>query len=382
MQQQLPGDKQYLWSYSGSHHGAGKQLRIVLDHECQKSGRCHGHFHPKGAGYLKECGGNLFNKRAKRRHDHGCKATMEVAAKDGTTKAVRIMPMLVDVMQNSVFCAQPEGDTKSRKGLIDSIILGCIPMVFDPFQKEMYMAYVSKEEFESMSVYIPYDTILDVKAGGKQRWELSKEDLANAASRKPVETFLDSLSDDVVKTKQEHLAALAHKFVLGVKDVENDSLDTFLKRVLADSIMLTAKDVLTKKQPAKVNWHDNPGMVDNWRRKEENVKLMALADRAGNEAIKASLERSTTLIDGLLAVSNTTHAIEYRTLSRMETPSAPAPATPPAPDPPQTTTPPGDLELSPGDFAKLKALADNRGRTVGEIIQTAVKEHIARSKAP
>ena len=70
--------------------------------------------------------------------------------------------MLVDVMQNSVFCAQPEGDTKSRKGLIDSIILGCIPMVFDPFQKEMYMAYVSKEEFESMSVYIPYDTILDV----------------------------------------------------------------------------------------------------------------------------------------------------------------------------------------------------------------------------
>jgi len=35
-------------------------------------------------------------------------------------------------------------------------------MVFDPFQKEMYMAYVSKEEFESMSVYIPYDTILDV----------------------------------------------------------------------------------------------------------------------------------------------------------------------------------------------------------------------------
>lgn len=123
-------------------------------------------------------------------------------------------------------------------------------------------------------------------------------------------------------------------------------------------------------------------MVDNWRRKEENVKLMALADRAGNEAIKASLERSTTLIDGLLAVSNTTHAIEYRTLSRMETPSAPAPATPPAPDPPQTTTPPGDLELSPGDFAKLKALADNRGRTVGEIIQTAVKEHIARSKAP
>lgn len=53
-------------------------------------------------------------------------------------------------------------------------------------------------------------------------------------------------ADDVVKTKQEHLAALAHKFVLGVKDVENDSLDTFLKRVLADSIMLTGTFALLR----------------------------------------------------------------------------------------------------------------------------------------
>ena len=78
MQQQSPGKKKYLWSYAGSHHGAGKQLRIVLDGECKLSDRCHGHFKPTGAGYLKECGGNLFNKHTDRRHDHGCKATMDV----------------------------------------------------------------------------------------------------------------------------------------------------------------------------------------------------------------------------------------------------------------------------------------------------------------
>ena len=128
-------------------------------------------------------------------------------------------------------------------------------------------------------------------------------------------------------------------------------------------------------------------MVDNWKRKDENVKLMALADSAGNEALKVSLERSTKLIDGLLGVSNTTHTIEYRALPKMETPpaldhEALAAATPSAPDVAQTAAPPGDLELSPKDYAKLKALANNRGRTVGEIIETAVKEHIARSKAP
>ena len=139
---QDPAKKKYLWSYSGSAHGAGKQLRQVLDEECKVSDRCHGHFKPKGAGYLKECGGNLFNTHLDRRHGNGCVAMMDVpdGAKNGTKKSARIMPMLVDVIQNSVFCAQPEGDSKSRKGLIDSIILGCIPIVFDSFQETMYVA--------------------------------------------------------------------------------------------------------------------------------------------------------------------------------------------------------------------------------------------------
>ena len=70
--------------------------------------------------------------------------------------------MLVDVILNSVFCAQPEGDSKSRKGLIDSIILGCIPIVFDHFQETMYMSYVSWKEFQEMSVFIPSDKVLQV----------------------------------------------------------------------------------------------------------------------------------------------------------------------------------------------------------------------------
>ena len=84
--QQPASKKKYLWSYSGSAHGAGKQLRQVLDEECKLSDKCHGHFKPKGAGYLKECGGNLFNKQLDRRHDKGCVAMMDV--KSGTIAAL------------------------------------------------------------------------------------------------------------------------------------------------------------------------------------------------------------------------------------------------------------------------------------------------------
>lgn len=47
-----------------------------------------------------------------------------------------------------------------------------------------------------------------------------------------------SIDDDILR-KQTKLAAVAHKFVLSLTDTENDSLDIFLKRTLADAISLT-----------------------------------------------------------------------------------------------------------------------------------------------
>ena len=41
---------------------------------------------------------------------------------------------VVHLYSRSVFCLQPVGDTCSRKGIIDSVLLGCIPVLFHPCQ--------------------------------------------------------------------------------------------------------------------------------------------------------------------------------------------------------------------------------------------------------
>ena len=45
---------------------------------------------------------------------------------------------IVKTKVNSVFCLEPEGDTPSRKGLVDSIVLGCIPVLFSARQARLW----------------------------------------------------------------------------------------------------------------------------------------------------------------------------------------------------------------------------------------------------
>merc|ERR1712032_1040186 len=52
----------------------------------------------------------------------------------------------------STFCAQPPGDTIARKGIIDSIVMGCIPIVFQPQQQAIWRAYFTLDEFASLSL--------------------------------------------------------------------------------------------------------------------------------------------------------------------------------------------------------------------------------------
>jgi hypothetical protein len=47
----------------------------------------------------------------------------------------------------SVFCLQPIGDLMTRKGLFDSILLGCIPVVFDPLTAEVMYTWHWEESF-------------------------------------------------------------------------------------------------------------------------------------------------------------------------------------------------------------------------------------------
>lgn len=48
---------------------------------------------------------------------------------------------------DSVFCLQPPGDMFSRKGLIDGVLMGCIPVYFDK-RSVIIPSYVPSEKLD------------------------------------------------------------------------------------------------------------------------------------------------------------------------------------------------------------------------------------------
>lgn len=74
-----------------------------------------------------------------------------------------------DLLMSSVFCFNPPGDTPTRKGLFDSLLAGCIPVIFDDATLSLYKWYIPN--VEEVSVFLPAFTsqsfnIVDMLAGG------------------------------------------------------------------------------------------------------------------------------------------------------------------------------------------------------------------------
>lgn len=67
------------------------------------------------------------------------------------------------MMRDSVFCLQPPGDMPTRKSLFDSILSGCIPVLFHPLTgKYMYEWHWSQQEWDEAAVH--FDTIDQIKS--------------------------------------------------------------------------------------------------------------------------------------------------------------------------------------------------------------------------
>jgi hypothetical protein len=191
---------------------------------------------------------------------------------------------IVKVMASSTFCAEPPGDTLSRKGLIDAIVLGCIPILFEPQQLVMYEAFASRAEMEAMCVYIPELAYIGTNAtqthsvrhphtharslyadanvgtlddGGNVAWMGKKnmppseiEAIWGAMGEKaapwqglewPVDAYsldqmLLKIPQSVIAAKQQALARVAPRFVIQTTDVgEDDAVRRMLDLTLADA---------------------------------------------------------------------------------------------------------------------------------------------------
>jgi hypothetical protein len=128
------GSAEFLWTYLGTNHF--RELRRLAETECKLSTRC---FYP-----------------GKPEKSHLDKTT-------GQDTQVGQEQIVGDSLK-STFCIEPPGQTLSRKGLVDAIVLGCIPVVACPQQLTLYEGIVSRREFESMVVYIPELSVIGTRA--------------------------------------------------------------------------------------------------------------------------------------------------------------------------------------------------------------------------
>lgn len=64
-------------------------------------------------------------------------------------------------MLQSTFCFQPPGDTPTRRSTFDSILAGCIPVLFeDQSAKSQYTWHLPEEEFGEFSIFIPKENVV------------------------------------------------------------------------------------------------------------------------------------------------------------------------------------------------------------------------------
>ena len=99
---------------------------------------------------------------------------------------------IVSVYQSSLFCLQPPGDTATRRGIFDSILSGCIPVVFSPDQLGGIQGYELQYEFHlpkpyELALLVPPNyhssilDFLDMVSRDRERISRYQQEIRNAA---------------------------------------------------------------------------------------------------------------------------------------------------------------------------------------------------------
>lgn len=95
--------------------------------------------------------------------------------------------------RTSTFCLQPPGDDPSRKGVMDSILCGCIPVTFHPDTLLAALPlHLSPAEAAGISVFIP-------------------EAMARNTSSFNIISFIQSIAQSDISKKQKNISFLAYR---------------------------------------------------------------------------------------------------------------------------------------------------------------------------
>jgi hypothetical protein len=85
----------------------------------------------------------------------GCQWHKTAHACNGVVGAGAAMSLL----RQSQYCPAPTGDSITRKSIFDSLVAGCVPVLFSRASLEQYSWHLTKEDVEKVAVYIPMKDI-------------------------------------------------------------------------------------------------------------------------------------------------------------------------------------------------------------------------------
>ncbi|KAF5729991.1 putative Xyloglucan galactosyltransferase KATAMARI1 [Tripterygium wilfordii] len=76
---------------------------------------------------------------------------------------------VISLFMESEFCLQPPGDSPTRKSVFDSLIAGCIPVLFDPFTAYYQYPWHLPEDHSKYSVFTDQEEVREMKVNVMER---------------------------------------------------------------------------------------------------------------------------------------------------------------------------------------------------------------------
>ncbi|XWS49930.1 hypothetical protein CRYUN_Cryun12cG0045200 [Craigia yunnanensis] len=76
---------------------------------------------------------------------------------------------VIELFMESEFCLQPPGDSPTRKSVFDSLVSGCIPVLFDPFTAYYQYPWHLPEDHSKYSVFIDQEETRQMKVNVVER---------------------------------------------------------------------------------------------------------------------------------------------------------------------------------------------------------------------
>ena len=125
-------------------------------------------------------------------HDSSCQWHTTAHACNGVVNSTAQMMLFL----RAKFCPAPAGDSITRKSLFDSLVGGCIPVIFAKGSLAQYMWFLTSKEREDVSVFIPKQSIME---GGANYLDILK-----------------GISDEEIMRKQRAIEAVAPRLQYSV----------------------------------------------------------------------------------------------------------------------------------------------------------------------